>query len=61
MIGPLVKAGLPNLQTAMPSYAELTSEEIVDLARYIHFLRQQARFTELQPPRRYASRRSHGR
>ena len=24
MIGPLVKAGLPNLQTAMPSYAELT-------------------------------------
>ena len=31
----------------MPSYAELTSEEIVDLARYIHFLRQQARFTEL--------------
>ena len=47
IIGPLVKAGLPNLQTAMPSYAELTSEEIVDLARYIHFLRQQARFTEL--------------
>jgi mono/diheme cytochrome c family protein len=47
MIGPLVKAGLPNLQTAMPSYSELTSDEIVDLARYIHFLRQQARFREL--------------
>ena len=47
MIGPLVKAGLPNLQTAMPSYTELTSEEIVDLARYIHFLRQQARLREL--------------
>jgi cytochrome c oxidase cbb3-type subunit 3 len=47
MIGPLVKAGLPNLQTAMPSYAELTPEEIVDLSRYIHFLRQQARFREL--------------
>ena len=46
MIGPLVKAGLPNLQTAMPSYGELTPEEIVDLARYIHFLRQQARFRE---------------
>ena len=30
MIGPLVKAGLPNLQTAMPSYTELTAEEIVD-------------------------------
>jgi mono/diheme cytochrome c family protein len=47
MIGPLVKAGLPNLQTAMPSYSELTADEIVDLARYIHFLRQQARFREL--------------
>jgi mono/diheme cytochrome c family protein len=47
MIGPLVKAGLPNLQTAMPSYSELTAEEIVDLARYIHYLRQQARFKAL--------------
>jgi len=47
MIGPLVKAGLPNLQTAMPSYVELTPEEIFDLSRYIHFLRQQARFREL--------------
>jgi mono/diheme cytochrome c family protein len=50
MIGPLVKAGLPNLQTAMPSYTELTAEEIVDLARYIHYLRQQARFRELSSP-----------
>ena len=49
MIGPLVKAGLPNLQTAMPSYVELTSQEIVDLARYIHYLRQQVRFKELNP------------
>jgi mono/diheme cytochrome c family protein len=47
MIGPLVKAGLPNLQSAMPSYRELTAEEIVDLARYVHFLRQQARFRQL--------------
>jgi mono/diheme cytochrome c family protein len=47
MIGPLAKAGLPNLQTAMPSYSELAPDEIVDLARYIHFLRQQARFKEL--------------
>jgi mono/diheme cytochrome c family protein len=31
----------------MPSYSELTPDEIVDLARYIHFLRQQARFREL--------------
>ena len=50
MIGPLVKAGLPNLQTAMPSYTELTPAEIVDLARYIHYLRQQARFRELSRP-----------
>jgi mono/diheme cytochrome c family protein len=49
-IGAIVKAGLPNLQTAMPSYAELTATEIVDLARYIHFLRQQARFRELSRP-----------
>lgn len=49
-IGPVVKAGLPNLQTAMPSYSELTDQEIVDLARYIHFLRQQARFRELSRP-----------
>jgi mono/diheme cytochrome c family protein len=46
-IGAIVRAGLPNLQTAMPSYTELTADEIVDLARYIHFLRQQARFREL--------------
>jgi mono/diheme cytochrome c family protein len=50
MIGPLVRAGLPNLQTSMPSYSELTPPEIVDLARYIHFLRQQARFRELSRP-----------
>jgi mono/diheme cytochrome c family protein len=46
-IGPLVRAGLPNLQTAMPSYRDLTAEEMVDLARYIHFLRQQAKYKEL--------------
>ena len=46
-IGPLVRAGLPNLQTAMPSYRDLTGEEIVDLARYVHFLRQQAKYKEL--------------
>ena len=49
-IGAIVRAGLPNLQTAMPSYPELTPNEIVDMARYIHFLRQQARFRELSRP-----------
>ena len=49
-IGPIVRAGLPNLQTAMPSYTELTDGEVVDLARYVHFLRQQARYRELIAP-----------
>jgi cytochrome c oxidase cbb3-type subunit III len=51
VIGAIVRAGLPNLQTAMPSYAELTPAEITDLARYVHFLRQQGKYRELiQPP-----------
>lgn len=49
-IGPLVRAGLPNLQTAMPSYRDLTDAQIVDLARYLHYLRQQARFNALAAP-----------
>jgi mono/diheme cytochrome c family protein len=43
LIGAIVRSGLPNLQTAMPSYTELTDAEVVDLARYVHYLRQQAR------------------
>jgi cytochrome c oxidase cbb3-type subunit III len=31
----------------MPSYRDLTGEEMVDLARYIHFLRQQAKYKVL--------------
>ncbi len=49
-IGAVVRAGLPNLQTAMPSYRDLSSQEMVDLARYIHYLRQQARYNELIQP-----------
>jgi cytochrome c oxidase cbb3-type subunit 3 len=49
-IGAVVRAGLPNLQTAMPSYRELSSQEMVDLARYIHYLRQQAKYNELIQP-----------
>ena len=47
VIGPIVRAGKPNLQTAMPRYQELTEEEIKDLARYIHYLRQVGRYKEL--------------
>jgi mono/diheme cytochrome c family protein len=50
-IGPIVKAGLPNLQTAMPSYRDLTPQQIVDLARYIHYLRQQAKYNQLVAPK----------
>jgi mono/diheme cytochrome c family protein len=46
-IGPVVRAGKPNLQTAMPSYPDLTSEEIENLAAYIHYLRRQGRYREL--------------
>lgn len=46
----VVRAGLPNLQTAMPSYRELTDEQMVELARYLHYLRQQVKYRELSTP-----------
>lgn len=47
LIGPIVKAGLPNLQTSMPSFYDLSDQDIVFLARYVHYLRQQGRYKEL--------------
>jgi mono/diheme cytochrome c family protein len=47
VIGAIVKAGLPSLQTAMPSYAEMTPQQIDDLAAYVHYLRQQGHLAEL--------------
>jgi mono/diheme cytochrome c family protein len=47
IIGPIVRAGFPNLQTSMPSYPDLTPEEVRDLAAYIHYLRQLGRRKEL--------------
>ncbi len=47
LIGPIVHMGLPNLQTAMPQYPDYTTEQISDLAAYIHYLRQQGRYREL--------------
>ncbi len=47
LIGPIVKAGLPNLQTSMPSFYDLSDQDIKDLARYVHYLRQQGRYKEL--------------
>lgn len=47
LIGPIVKAGLPNLQTSMPSFYDLSDQDILYLARYVHYLRQQGRYKEL--------------
>jgi len=47
LIGPIVTAGLPNLQTSMPSYSELTPVQLSELAAYVHYLRQQAKYKEL--------------
>ena len=47
IIGAIVLAGLPNLQTSMPRYADLTKQQIEDLAGYVHYLRQQGRYKEL--------------
>jgi len=47
VIGPVVRAGKPNLQTAMPSYPDLTPQEIAELAAYVHYLRRQGRYREL--------------
>lgn len=47
VIGAIVRAGIPNLQTSMPSYPDLTQQEVEDLAAYIHYLRQLGRHREL--------------
>lgn len=47
VIGPVVRAGKPNLQTAMPSYPDLTAQEVSELAAYVHYLRRQGRYREL--------------
>jgi mono/diheme cytochrome c family protein len=41
-----VRAGRPNLQTAMPRY-DLSTQEVLDLARYVHYLRQTGRYADL--------------
>ena len=47
ILGPIVKAGLPALQTSMPSYYEMTPQQITDLAGYVHYLRQMGKVAEL--------------
>lgn len=49
LIGPLLRAGIP--QTAklspMPQFSDLSDQQITDIARWIHYARQQGRFKEL--------------
>ena len=51
LIGPIVRKGLPNLQTAMPQYSDYTDQQISDLAAYIHYLRQQGRYRQITSAR----------
>ena len=52
LIGPLLRAGIP--QTAklspMPQFSDLSDQQISDLARWIHYARQQGRYRELTEP-----------
>ena len=57
VIGAIVRAGIPNLQTSMPSYPDLTQQEVEDLAAYIHYLRQLGRHRELTRSARGRRRR----
>ena len=40
MMGPVLRAGLPRTQTAMPAYRTMTDAELKDLSAYVHFLRR---------------------
>jgi len=52
MIGPLLRAGIP--QTAklspMPQFSDLSDQQIGAIARWIHYARQRARYKELSEP-----------
>ena len=49
LIGPLLRTGIP--QTAklspMPQFSDLSDQQITDIARWIHYARQQGRYKEL--------------
>jgi mono/diheme cytochrome c family protein len=48
LIGLIVMNGLPMSQTSMPRFGDvITTEQMVDLAAYIHFQRQAERYKEL--------------
>jgi mono/diheme cytochrome c family protein len=53
LIGPLLRAGIP--QTAklspMPQFSDLSDQQVADIARWIHYARQQGRVKELTEAR----------
>ena len=50
LMAPLLRAGIP--QTAklspMPQFSDLSDQQITDIARWIHYARQQGRYQELE-------------
>lgn len=57
LIGPLLRSGIP--QTAklspMPQFSDLSDQQIADIARWIHYARQQGRYKELAEAKDSAS------
>jgi mono/diheme cytochrome c family protein len=49
MIGPLLRAGIPQTPklSPMPQFSDLSEQQIAAIARWIHYARQRARYEEL--------------
>lgn len=49
VIGPVVRAGFPQTLSLspMPQYSDLSEQQIIAIARWIHYARQQGRYKEL--------------
>ena len=49
LIGPLLRAGMPQTSklSPMPQFSDLSEQQIVAIARWIHYARQRARYEEL--------------
>ena len=49
LIGPLLRAGIPQTSklSPMPQFSDLSEQQIADIARWIHYARQRARYEEL--------------
>jgi mono/diheme cytochrome c family protein len=49
LIGPLLRAGIPQTPalSPMPQFSDLSDQQIADIARWVHYARQQGRYKEL--------------